>query len=110
MPFSVSGIPANFDGSTFNTSRNIIDFLNDLPPLTLDGSYQGNRLWKYTTIWSGVQPMLTGQSGSGLGWVNLIGMTGTQTIRTRADDGTLGTTAINFASATGITGIRNNFA
>ena len=97
--------------SIFSTQSNNSDLSTYGKPLAPAPAYDdGARLWKYTNVWSGVRNLIDGvTSGNGLGWANLIGITGTRILRTKNDSGVLGTAAINFDSAGGLTGIRNNF-
>ena len=105
------GIPSNFENSIFNASRNLGEITSSVPdPITSKVVIQTNRLWLYTNIWCGVAPAMFNTANNGLGWVNLIGATGTRSIRTFDVDGNRSTATINFDATGGITGIRNNFA
>jgi len=116
VPQTVTGIPTHFNNSILNVQTNRSDLNNDFNFVTeleredLAGSLSSNRMWKYIYNWSGVNSIMTGGAGNGLGWCNLIGITGTQILRSLDADDTLTTTSINFDSTGGMTGIRRNFA
>ena len=97
--------------SIFSTQSNNVDSTIYGKPFALAPEYDaGRRLWQYTNVWSGVGNLIDAvAAGNGLGWSNLIGITGTRIVRTKDDSGMLGTAAINFDSEGGLTGIRRNF-
>lgn len=111
---AVLGLPSPFDAnnSVFGLSPNFTDLINNFVPYdsTNPNYNDNNRLWKYINIWSNVNNLIDGSIvGNGLGWANLIGITGSRLVRTRDQSGVIGTDTINFDSEGGLTGIRRNF-
>jgi len=99
--FSLFNIGDNFGDYT----GNYVDPNDDVP-----WGNVAQRFMRYIQVWSGVGNLIDGAAaGNGLGWANLIGITGTREIRTLSESGVLGIAAINFDSGGGITGIRRNF-